>query len=509
VESETILIVISAVKIVFLYNEDDINWVLLEEDDMTEIYPDWLTKEMLRGVRRFNIDAYLVALEGWRRGLSLTFYEHTTRETDMKLIGFDPIGKLFSLESGTKKHFFYRTRGDIISNEAVDTGTDKEAAKKHLAEAGVAVPQGFSFTSETPKEEVRDSLSKMEKPLVLKPTFGSLGKGVTTDIQSDEMFESSLQYIQSTYDYTDFIVEEHINGADVRVYVVGDEVAAATKRIPANVIGDGVHTIRQLIEEKNEARKLNPHTSTRLIKMDERLKGYLAAQSLSLDSVIEEDRTVFLNGGSNISAGGDSIDVTDALSDDVKQTAIAAVAAIPDLHHAGVDMIVNDDLGVVIEINSTGSTALHTFPLYGRPQNVAEKIIDYYFPETKGIITSDQLFFDYRTILKQLRANQLKKIEITDAPVGEIYAKKYVISGKVQKVGYRIWAENQAIARGLHGYARNLKNGKVVVVVVGLDKETVDGFKDVCYQGPKRARVETVKEFTWEKEVMVGFEIKR
>src|SRR5699024_5054636 len=110
------------------------------------------------------------------------------------------------------------------------------------------------------------------------------------------------------------------------------------------------------------------------------------------------------------------------------------------------------------------------FPLYGESQNVAEKIIDYYFPETKDIDKSNVLYFDYPSILSQLRSNSIKRIEVTDAPVGEIYAKRYIISGKVQKVGYRIWSENNAIREGLHGYARNLKNGDVVVVVAGLDK---------------------------------------
>ena len=476
---------------------------------MNNTYPYWLTERMLHGIRRFNIDAYLVALEGWRRGLSLTFYDHKTTETDLKLIGFDPIGKLFSLESETKKHFFYRTRGDMITNEAVDIGTDKEAAKNYLSKAGVDVPQGFSFTSETPLEKIHESLAQMEGPLVLKPTFGSLGKGVTTNIKSEEVFFSSLEYIQSTYDYTDFLAEEYITGEDVRVYVVGDEVAAATKRIPANVTGDGYSTIRQLIEEKNEKRKLNPHTSTRLIKIDDRAKEYLSRQGLEFESMLDEGQTVFLKGESNISAGGDSIDITESLDENIKKMAVEAVAAIPDLHHAGVDLIVNENRGAVIEINSTGSTALHTFPLYGEPQNVAEKIVDYYFPATRGLRTSNQLFFDYRSILKQLRANQLKNIEITDAPVGEIYAKRYVISGKVQKVGYRIWAENQAVPRGLHGYTRNLKNGKVVVVVGGLEKDKVDEFKDICWQGPKRAQVESVKEFIWKKEIQIGFEIKK
>ena len=475
---------------------------------MESMYPYWLSKEMLRGVRRFNIDAYLVALEGWRRGLSLTFYEHNTNETDLKLIGFDPIGKLFSLESNTKKHFFYRTRGDFISNEAVDIGTDKNATKSYLSKNNVSIPQGFSFTSNTSKETLNQSLEKVEMPIVLKPTFGSLGKGVTTNIRSTEEFYRNLEYTKSAFDYTEFLVEEYISGDDVRVYVVGEEVVAATKRLPANVTGDGFSSIKELIESKNKVRNLNPHTSTRSIKVDNRMKEFLDEQNLDLKYVLEKNETVFLKGESNISAGGDSIDITRELSDNVKVTAVKAVAAISNLHHAGVDMIVNKDKGVVIEINSTGSTALHTFPLYGESQNVAGKIIDYYFPNTKGTIRSNQLFFDYKGILKQLRANQLKKIEITNAPVGELYAKRYIVSGKVQKVGYRIWVENQAIEQGLHGYTRNLKNGKVVVVVAGRDKDLVDNFKEFCYQGPKRAKVSNVKEFEWNKGIKIGFEIR-
>ena len=475
---------------------------------MSEAYPFWLDKEMLEGVRRFNIDAYLVALEGWRRGLSLTFHEHNTTRTDLKLIGFDPIGKLFSLSSEDKNHFFYRTRGDKISNEAVDIGTDKELAKKYLKKAGVPVPEGFGFTSETPVEEVADSLFENQGPFVLKPTFGSLGKGVTTNIQTKEFFKESLDYIKTTFDYTDFIAEQHIEGEDIRVYVVGEDIAAATKRTSANVTGDGTSSIEELISIKNKSRKSNPHTVTRLIKIDDRMKAYLNKQNKELSDAPDKGETVYLKGESNISAGGDSIDVTDSIRPEVREVAVAAVKAIPDLHHAGVDMIVNEQEAVVIEINSTGSTALHTFPLYGESQNVAEKIIDYYFTETKNEEKSDVLYFDYKIILKQLRSNSIKQIEVTDAPVGKVHAKRYIISGKVQKVGYRIWAENNAIREGLHGYARNLKNGDVVVVVAGLDKYKVDNFKHLCYDGPERAKVKNVREYVWNKRIKIGFEIK-
>src|SRR5699024_1489777 len=117
---------------------------------MSEAYPFWLDKEMLEGVRRFNIDAYLVALEGWRRGLSLTFHEHNTTRTDLKLIGFNPIGKLFSLSSEDKNQFFSPARSDKRSNEAADIGSGQELAKKYLKKAGVPVPEGFGFTREPP-----------------------------------------------------------------------------------------------------------------------------------------------------------------------------------------------------------------------------------------------------------------------------------------------------------------------------------------------------------------------
>jgi len=355
---------------------------------------------------------------------------------------------------------------------------------------------------------VTELIFQKNSPFVLKPTFGSLGKGVTTNIQTKEFFKESLEYIKETFDYSDFIAEQHIEGEDIRVYVVGDEIAAATKRIPANVTGDGTSSIKELIVAKNTSRKENPHTVTRLIKIDDRMKDYLKKQNLQLSHVPDKGETVYLKGESNISAGGDSIDVTDSIRPDVREVAVGAVKAIPNLHHAGVDMIVNDEDAVVIEINSTGSTALHTFPLFGEAQNVAEKIIDYYFPETKNQIRSNMFYFDYRIILKQLRSNSIKQIEITDAPVGELYAKRYIISGKVQKVDYRIWAENNAIREGLHGYARNLKNGDVAVVVAGLDKYKVDNFKHLCYKGPERASVKNVREFVWKSRIRIGFEIK-
>lgn len=476
---------------------------------MEENYPKWLSNQMLRGVRRFDIDSYLISLEGWRRGLALKFYYDPSTVTDLKIIGFDQVGKAFSLNSNKKTHFFYRTRGDKVSNVATDIGTDKAKTKQHLSEKGIPTPKGFTFNREAEVGDVVDEALKLGFPLVLKPTSGSLGKGVITGIITEEELKNGISYVLSAFDYEDFIIERHIEGEDIRLYVIENQVTAATKRIPANITGDGHLTISELIDQKNYLRKENPHTSTRLIKKDKELTKYLAQQGLNLENIPDKDKTIYLKGQSNISAGGDSVDVTDDLTEGIKKLAVQAVAAIPGLYHAGLDLIVNKNEASVIEINTTAGITLHTFPVYGKSRNIAEKIVDYYFPETKGKAkNSNHIYFDYKNILELLRSHSLEQLEVANAPVGELYAKRYVVSGKVQKVGYRKWIRKQAIAKGLHGYTRNLNNGKVVVVVGAVDRAIVDDFKRVCYEGPSRAEVTEVKEYLWETQIKVGFEIR-
>lgn len=476
---------------------------------MVENYPNWLSKQMLLGVRRFDIDSYLVALEGWRRGLKLKFYYDPSTESDLEITGFNSIGKTFSLESNNNKHFFYRTRGDKVSNQAAEIGTDKAKTKQILKEKELPTPSGFTFNKENELNDVVERALQLGFPLVLKPIYGSLGKGVVTGILTRDDLINSISYVFSEFDYEDFLIERHIEGEDMRVYVIDDQVVAAVKRVPANVTGDGIQTINELIDQKNELRRENPHTSTRRIKKDMILKNFLSEQDLDLESVLNKDETVYLKGNSNISAGGDSIDITEELLDDVKNIAVQAVNVIPGLKHAGIDFVVNDEEVSIIEINTTAGITLHTFPVHGKSQNIAEKIIDYYFPETKGKAErSHHIYFDYKNILELLRSHSLNQLEVADAPVGELYAKRYVVSGKVQRVGYRKWIQKQAIAKGLHGYTRNLKNGRVVVVVGSADEDLVNDFKQVCYEGSSRADVTDVREYIWDKQIKVGFEIR-
>src|SRR5699024_11627469 len=111
----------------------------------------------------------------------------------------------------------------------------------------------------------------------------------------------------------------------------------------------------------------------------------------------------------NVPSGGDPLDVTDEITDEIKQIAIDSVKAIPGLYHAGVDVIINDnpnlkEAAYVLEIHATAQIGGILYPLRGIARNIPAAIIDYYFPETKGIDNSEsKIYFDMSTILATIQ----------------------------------------------------------------------------------------------------------
>lgn len=480
---------------------------------MTAPFPEWITRQMIRGARGFNLDAYLLALEGWRRGLTLTWYANPEKVTDLKIIGFNPLGKSFSLKNNKtgKEHYFYRSRGDLVANEAVDLVHDKFKAKQKLLDAGVSTPRGFKFHQEEDEHDIINRLNNegIDYPVVIKPIFGSLGKAVITNIKDETELLKALEQTKNNEEYEDFIIEQYIEGEEYRIYVVGDEIAAATKRVPAHVVGDGKSTIKELIDQKNEQRKENPYLRNKLMEIDDDLKNFISNKDLSLNSVLEKNQIVRVKEKGNIAAGGDPVDVTEKLPAEIQNQVTHAVQAIQGLEHGGIDIIVQGDKPYIIELNATAGISIHIFPVKGTPRNLPEKIINYYFPEIKESAKGkDRLYFNYRDMRSLLRDSLVKQITLRNAPEGRLYTARYIISGKVQKVNYRRWIQQQAIRSGLHGYTRNLQNGSVVVVVGG-EKGKVEQFKKICKKGPRRAKVQNIKVLKWNSNIQLGFQIRK
>lgn len=476
-------------------------------DECNLVNKNWLphlTNEMMIGARNNNLCSYLIALEGWRRGLKLTWYSDKVKKR-----GVHAPGRLFSLSNKDREHTFYKSKGDKVTQEAIRIGSDKGLTKERLSKAGISVPNGSFFTKEDTHEDIISYSKQLEYPLVLKPATGNQGNGVIANIENEEALSDALTYLKTECGFENLILERFIPGQEYRFFIIENKVIAVLHRIPANVIGDGVHTISQLISLKNKERKKNPRLYSCLIKKDYEIKRLIDKGLFTLDSIPKKGEQIFLSEKSNISTGGDSLDVTEEMPYEIKQIAIDALKAVPGLPHGGLDMIVDLEAktAAVLEINPIPQIGSLVFPMEGKARDIPSALIDYYFPETSNKEGyNGSIYFDFKSTLQPLINKSAKEVVVISAPLME-YAKKYIIKGKVQGVNYRRWIRNRALESDLFGFTKNEANGDVTVVVAG-SKKAVNDFKFTCEIGPSEAVVTSVTETAWKRPIKACFEIK-
>jgi cyanophycin synthetase len=173
------------------------------------------------------------------------------------------------------------------------------------------------------------------------------------------------------------------------VLVVGGKVVAASRREPAQVIGDGKSTIRDLVAEVNrDPRRSDGHsTSLSFIHLDQIALGVLASQGYTPDSVPPTDAVVLIRRNANLSTGGTATDVTDRVHPEVAARAVEA-ARVVGLDIAGVDVVAIDigrpleeQGGVIVEVNASPGLRMHLEPSSGAPRPVGEAIVGSLFPE--------------------------------------------------------------------------------------------------------------------------------
>src|SRR5690625_2050587 len=196
----------------------------------------------------YKVSSYAVALEGWRRGLTLKYYN----------IDRNPLKIKYSLSNQEKKHIFAGSRGDLVTKSAIKICINKYLTKKYLVESDVPTHEGERFKEDTQDSEIIDYANTLGYPLVIKPVTGSGGDGVIAGIKNEVEFKEALIYVRKELKYKQIIVERFFAGSDYRVYVIGNEVVGAFDRIPANVMGDGKSTIKKLLKRKISERQKNP-----------------------------------------------------------------------------------------------------------------------------------------------------------------------------------------------------------------------------------------------------------
>ena len=267
---------------------------------------------------------------------------------------------------------------------AENIAQDKDWTRQVLETVGVPVPHGRVVVS---REDAWVAAQEIGLPVVVKPQFGSQGNGVSINLLSEQQvldaFDNANAFKCSV------VTESFKEGADYRILVIGDKMIAASLREPAQVVGDGVSTIAQLVAAVNrDPRRAESHAGVLSpIPLDPISLAVLASQELTQDSIPDEGIKVLIRKNANLSTGGTAKDVTDLVHPQVATLAISAARQLG-LDISGVDIITSDiskplaeTNGAVVEVNAGPGLRMHLEPSEGQGRPVGKAIVSMLFPK--------------------------------------------------------------------------------------------------------------------------------
>ncbi|MDY7537003.1 cyanophycin synthetase [Undibacterium sp. RTI2.1] len=293
-------------------------------------------------------------------------------------------GSLVLFGWGSRQRKIQAAEMDGTSAIAEAIAQDKELTKKLLDAAGVPVPLGRTAL------DVDDAWAiacEIGLPVVVKPKDGNQGKGVTVNVTTRAQLEAGYQAAAEFRD--DILVERYLPGHDFRLLVIGDKLIAAARRDPPHVVGDGAHSVRELVEQVNkDPRRGSGHaTSLTKIRFDDIALASLAKQDLVADSIPAKGQRVILRNNANLSTGGSATDVTDDVHPEVAARAIVA-AQMVGLDICGVDLVcdsvlkpIEEQNGGIVEVNAAPGLRMHLSPSFGKGRPVGEAIISAMFED--------------------------------------------------------------------------------------------------------------------------------
>lgn len=293
-------------------------------------------------------------------------------------------GSMVQFGWGSRQRRIQAAETDHTSAISEAIAQDKELTKMLLDAAGVPIPHGRPVSD---AEDAWAAACEIGGPVVIKPQDGNQGKGVAVNIETHERVLAA--YAASAEISSEIMVERYIPGYDFRLLVVGNHLVAAARRDPPQVIGDGVHTVRELVEQVNSdpLRGEGHATSLTKIRFDDIALATLAKQGHAADSVPSKGARVMLRNNANLSTGGSATDVTDDVHPELAARAVTAAQMIG-LDICGVDVVcdsvhrsLEEQGGAVIEVNAAPGLRMHLAPSFGKGRAVGEAIISSMFAE--------------------------------------------------------------------------------------------------------------------------------
>ena len=336
----------------------------------------------------------------WTAPYALKGYENMELSTQMLL--FDAIQKGLNVEILDENdqflklchghHVEYVKNGNMTSkdNYVIPLAmANKTVTKKILAAADFPVPAGAEFSS------LEEGLAYYplikDRQIVVKPKSTNFGLGISIfqEPASLEAYRKALE-IAFSEDLA-VLVEEFIAGTEYRFFVLDGQCEAVLLRVAANVVGDGQHTVRELVAIKNDnpLRGRDHRSPLEIIELGDIELLMLDQQGYGPDDILPAGVKVDLRRNSNISTGGDSIDVTESMHPSYKELA-ADMAMAMGAWACGVDLIIPDSSAIstkenpnctCIELNFNPSMYMHTYCAEGPGQSITPKILAKLFPE--------------------------------------------------------------------------------------------------------------------------------
>lgn len=322
----------------------------------------------LKGYEDLELSTQILLKDAIKRGLS---YEIIDRNENFIV-----------LDNGVKREYIKQaTKTSLDAYIAFLIMENKLVTKKVLEKKNIRVPKGEAYNSK--EEALKNYNLYKDGAIVIKPKSTNFGIGITIFKQgfSRELYETAIE-LAFEHDQT-ILVEEFIEGKEYRIFVIGDEVVGILHRVPANVKGDGQHSIKVLVEEKNKnpLRGKGYRTPLEKIALGKVEEMFLLEQGKTFDYIPSKDEIVYLRENSNVSTGGDSIDYTDDISDEYKSVAVAAAQAVG-ASICGVDMVIRDTQHFerqnygIIELNFNPAIHIHCYPYIGKNRKLGEKILN-------------------------------------------------------------------------------------------------------------------------------------
>jgi len=288
-------------------------------------------------------------------------------------------GSLVQLGHGARQRRVWTAETDRTSAIAESIAQDKELTKTLLRAGGIPVPEGRLVTNAA---DAWAAASEIGVPVVVKPRDANHARGVFTNLMTQSQVESAYEF--ALREGTGVIVERFAPGNEHRLLVVGDRLVAAARGEAAFVVGDGVRSIKRLIDEElnsDPRRGEGEACPLSLIELDAVTLMQLERQGYKPDSVPPQGATILVQRNDNLSA-----DVTDRVHPTTAAHAVLAVQIVG-LDVAGLDLVVEDisqplesQGGVVVEVNAGPGLVMHLRPSEGTPRPVGEAIIDSLFP---------------------------------------------------------------------------------------------------------------------------------